>query len=56
MAIGGPDDVLVSATTAELLEGSGVRLDDFGAHMLKGLDRPRQLFRLSASTGAAARS
>ena len=37
MALGGADDVMVSATTRDLLEGSGVALEDAGEHELKGL-------------------
>ncbi len=46
LALAGPSEVLVSATTADLLEGSGVVLEDAGVHELKGLPGSRQLFRL----------
>jgi class 3 adenylate cyclase len=46
MALAGPDEVLVSSTTSDLLEGSGVRLDDLGAYDLKGLSGPRRVFRV----------
>ena len=46
LALAGPDEVLVSSTTGELLEGSGLRLEDAGVHELKGLSGQRQLFRL----------
>ena len=49
MAMAGPGEVLVSSTTKDLLEGSGLALDDAGAHELKGLDGERRLFRLVAS-------
>jgi class 3 adenylate cyclase len=48
LALAGPGEVLVSATTAGLLEGSGLVLDDAGVHELKGLSGPRQVFRLVA--------
>ncbi len=35
------DDVMVSATTRDLLEGSGVGLEDAGEHELKGLPGTR---------------
>ena len=40
----GPGEVLVSGTTYDLVEGSGLRFEDRGEHELKGLDRPRRLF------------
>ena len=46
MSLGGADDVMVSATTRDLLEGSGIRLDDAGEHELKGLPGVRKVFRL----------
>jgi len=46
MALAGPDEVLVSSTTSDLLEGSDVRLDDLGAYDLKGLSGPRRVFRV----------
>ena len=47
MSLAGPDEVYVSATTSDLLEGSGVSLADAGAHELKGLTGPRQVFRVA---------
>ena len=47
MSLAGPDEVYVSATTSDLLEGSGVRLEDAGAHELKGLTGLRQVFRVA---------
>ena len=55
MSLAGPGEVLVSATTAELLEGSGVTLEDAGSHELKGLSGSRQLFRVVRAEGADAR-
>lgn len=46
MSVGGPDEVLVSATTFALLEGSGLRLEEAGTHEMKGLPGVRKLFRL----------
>ena len=48
MALAGPDDVLVSATTADLLSGSGLVLDSIGSHELKGVTGAREIFRLRA--------
>ena len=44
MAVAGPGEVLVSATTQELLSGSGLEFRDAGSHQLKGISGPRQLF------------
>lgn len=41
-------EVLVSSTTRDLLEGSGIDLQDAGAHELKGLAGARHLFRVGA--------
>jgi len=46
MALAGPDEVLVSSTTRDLLEGSGVVLEDAGAHELKGLPGVRAVSRV----------
>jgi class 3 adenylate cyclase len=48
MALGGADDVMVSATTYGLLEGSNLKLEDTGAHELKGLPGARTVYRLIA--------
>ena len=50
MSLAGPDEVLVSSTTSDLLEGSGLVLEDAGAHELKGLSGRRQVFRLVRPT------
>src|SRR5216684_1172148 len=39
-------EVLVSATTKHLLEGSGIALESAGVHELKGLGEARELFRI----------
>jgi class 3 adenylate cyclase len=46
LALAGPNEVLVSSTTSDLIEGSGLVLEDAGSHELKGLSGARQLFRL----------
>jgi class 3 adenylate cyclase len=46
MVLGGADDVMVSSTTRDLLEGSGVELEDAGEHELKGLPGARRVYRL----------
>ncbi|MGZ3588839.1 MAG: adenylate/guanylate cyclase domain-containing protein [Candidatus Limnocylindrales bacterium] len=52
MALAGTNEVLVSATTYELVAGSGLRFADRGAHELKGVSGPRQVFALvEGSTG-----
>jgi class 3 adenylate cyclase len=45
-ALASPREVLVSAPTASLLEGAGLRLEDAGEHELKGLTGARRLYRL----------
>jgi class 3 adenylate cyclase len=44
MAIAGPGEILVSASTRELLAGSALEFEDRGNHELKGLQGSRQLF------------
>lgn len=48
-ALGGAGEVVLSATTAGLLEGSGIQIEDAGRHALKGLAGERQVFRLGAA-------
>jgi class 3 adenylate cyclase len=45
-ALAGPGEVLVSGTTRDLLDGSGLRFADRGQHELKGLDGLRQALAL----------
>jgi len=45
-ALAGPGEVLVSGTTRDLLEGSGLALEPRGEHELKGLTGPRAIFAL----------
>ena len=46
MALAGPGEVLVTATTADLTEGSGITLEDAGEHALKGLTGTRRVLRV----------
>ena len=48
MSLAGPDEVIVSSTTKDLLEGSGIVLEDAGSHELKGLDGARQIYRIAS--------
>jgi class 3 adenylate cyclase len=45
-ALAGPGEVLVSGTTRDLLDGSGLRFGDRGLHELKGLEGRRQVYAL----------
>lgn len=53
MALAQPGEVLLSASTASILEGSGLSLSNAGEHELKGLTERRQLFRLGDTAGSA---
>jgi class 3 adenylate cyclase len=46
MALAPPDDVWVSATVRELVDGTGLEFVDRGPHELKGLPGQRQLYSL----------
>ena len=46
LGLGSRDEVMVSSTTRELLEGSGLAFADAGAHELKGLSGVRRVYRL----------
>ena len=46
MGASGPDEVMVSSTTRDLLEGSGLDLEDAGSHEFKGVSGARSLYRL----------
>jgi class 3 adenylate cyclase len=50
MAEAGPDEVFVSSTTRDLLEGSGLDLEDAGSREFKGLSGPRSVYRLMQSS------
>jgi class 3 adenylate cyclase len=43
--LGGADDVLVSRTVKDLVAGSGIKFEDFGVHILKGIPETWQVFR-----------
>ena len=47
MALAGPDEVLVSGTTHDLLEGSGLAFEDRGEHELKGINGLRRVYALA---------
>ena len=49
MALAGADEVIVSTTVRDLLDGTGLEVEDFGRHELKGLPGERQLYRLRAT-------
>jgi len=49
MAVAGPDEILVSATVMDLVDGSDLEFEDAGVHELKGFRGTRQLFRLIES-------
>jgi class 3 adenylate cyclase len=46
MAVAGPREVLVSATTRDLLAGSNLRFEPRGRHEMKGLPEPIELYAL----------
>jgi len=48
LAKSGANEVLVSSTTRDLLEGSDLMLEDAGAYELKGLSGSRTLYRVNA--------
>lgn len=48
MSLGGARDVLVSATTHDLVAGSGLVFEDRGEHALKGVDGPRRIYAVVA--------
>jgi class 3 adenylate cyclase len=51
MSLGAPDEVIVSSTTHDLLEGSGITFEEAGTHELKGLPGARSVFRLAQPPG-----
>jgi class 3 adenylate cyclase len=46
MALAQADEIVISATVHDLLDGTGLEFEDFGLHELKGLPGQRQLFRM----------
>ena len=53
MALAGPGEVLLSASTVALLEGSGLSFSDAGEQPLKGLEGRRRLYRLIGDQSAS---
>jgi class 3 adenylate cyclase len=49
MAVAESDEILVSATVMDLLDGSELTFEDAGTHELKGLHGARQLYRLTTT-------
>jgi class 3 adenylate cyclase len=47
MALAGAGQVFVSWTTRDLLAGSGLAVETAGRHELKGLDEPREIFKVA---------
>ena len=47
LALAGPDEILTSATTRDLVDGSGFAFEDRGRHELKGIVGSREVFALS---------
>jgi class 3 adenylate cyclase len=54
MSLAGPDEVFVTSTTRDLLDGSGVALEEAGTYELKGLSGRRLVFRLVKTPIASA--
>jgi class 3 adenylate cyclase len=48
MALGGPSEVLASAVTRGLAEGSGLRLMGRGSYEVKGFERPIEVYQLES--------
>jgi class 3 adenylate cyclase len=46
VALAGASEVLVTGTTADLIEGSGIGLEEAGVHELKGLPGARRIVRI----------
>jgi class 3 adenylate cyclase len=55
MALAAPDDVWVSATVRELVDGTGLEFTDRGLHELRGLPGQRQLYMLNRPRAARLR-
>jgi class 3 adenylate cyclase len=53
LALAGANEVLMSATTRDLLDGRDLELEDAGTHDLKGLTGARQVYRLVLSDAPA---
>jgi class 3 adenylate cyclase len=47
LGLAGADEVMLSSTTRDLLDGTDIATEDAGVHELKGLSGKRQIFRLA---------
>ena len=45
--LGGTDDILVVRTIKDIVAGSGIKFEDFGTHVLKGVPDDWQLYRVA---------
>jgi class 3 adenylate cyclase len=54
MALAGPDEIWVSATVRDLVDGTGLDFEDRGSYELKGIPGERQLFSLTRRAKARA--
>jgi class 3 adenylate cyclase len=54
-ALAGPSEVLISAVTRDLVDGSGLTFEERGVHELKGLSGARPVFALVRVVSAASR-
>ena len=52
LSASGPHDVVVTATTRDLVAGSDIEFEDAGVHQLKGIPGEWRLFRVSSVDGA----
>jgi hypothetical protein len=43
----GSDDIVVSRTIKDIVAGSGIKFEDFGVHVLKGVPDDWQLYRVA---------
>jgi class 3 adenylate cyclase len=48
LSLAGPSEVLLSASTRALTEGANLTFEPHGRHAVKGLERPVEVYRLSA--------
>lgn len=55
MSLAPQDDVVVSATVHDIIDGTDLVFEDYGLHELKGLPGPRQLYRLIRQPGTRLR-
>jgi class 3 adenylate cyclase len=47
LSLAGPDEILVSSTLKDLVEGAGLSFEDKGQHDMKGIPGVRTVFALS---------